>query len=195
MSKTAEIQRLRHQVKRLRDTNAAWQKVVRDLADINEIQRLELLTVYGGDRMVSFKRVGDHELPVPARATEHSAAFDLRALYSVQLYPGECKLVPTGWAVDVGAGMCGLVLPRSGRGHKEGLVLGNGSGLIDRDYCDEVMVSLWNRNLEGAPITVEAGERVAQLSVHLIQTGAQEVTELPNESLNRGGGFGSTGEQ
>ena len=202
MSKHTENQRLRRQVDRMREINAEWQQVARELADINEIQRIELATIYGEQRMPLFQRLGDHELPLPARGTSLSAGFDLRACVlnehgdpgSIHLFPQQVALIDTGWAVDVGSGHGGVILPRSGRGHKDGLVLGNLVGLIDADYSDELKVSAWNRNTEGPAITIHHGDRIAQLVVVPINTQiAEEVAELPNKSAAREGGFGSTG--
>ena len=134
------------------------------------------------------------EFPLPAYATAHSAGMDLRAMIDqpIELAPGEAQLVPTGLAIHIGnPGLCAVILPRSGLGHKQGLVMGNLVGLIDADYQGPLMVSLWNRGR--FPITIAVGDRVAQLVfLPVARVELQQVDEF--ERSERGeGGFGHTG--
>ncbi len=138
-------------------------------------------------------RLGD-TIPMPERATDGSAGVDLRACIEqpLTLAPGACELVPTGIALYFGRpDRAGLILPRSGLGHKHGIVLGNGTGLIDSDYQGPVYVSCWNRGQ--APFTVAVGERLAQLVVvPVIPADLEVVTDF--EATARGAsGFGSSG--
>ena len=138
-------------------------------------------------------RIGN-EFPLPAYATPGSAGMDLRALLTepLVLAPGETKLIPTGIAIHVGdPHLAAVILPRSGLGHKHGIVLGNLVGLIDSDYQGQLMVSCWNRGRE--PFTVQIGERIAQLMfVPVVQAQFEVVTDF--QSSERGhGGFGSSG--
>ncbi|MCL1826198.1 MAG: dUTP diphosphatase [Betaproteobacteria bacterium] len=130
----------------------------------------------------------------PAYATAGSAGLDLRACLDapVMLRPGETTLVPSGIAIHLAdSGLAAIVLPRSGLGHKHGIVLGNLVGLIDSDYQGQVMVSVWNRGSEA--FTIEPMERIAQLViVPVVQAGFNVVDEFA--ASDRGeGGFGSTG--
>lgn len=134
------------------------------------------------------------EFPLPAYATAGSAGLDLRAMVEAPLViePGTTHLLPTGlsiWLED--AGLAAVILPRSGLGHKHGIVLGNLVGLIDSDYQGPLMVSCWNRGT--AAFTVAPGERIAQLVVvPVVQVGLEVVTEFT--ATDRGaGGFGHTG--
>lgn len=104
-------------------------------------------------------------------------------------------LIPTGIAVHMASdAFCALVLPRSGLGHKRGLVLGNGTGVIDADYMAEIFVSAWNRNPSGEPIVIEPGARIAQLLfVPVVRPTFRVVTEFSAVSARGTGGFGSTG--
>ena len=131
---------------------------------------------------------------LPAYATQGSAGLDLRACIDqpIELVPGATTLIPTGLAIHIGdPGFAALILPRSGLGHKHGIVLGNLVGLIDSDYQGELMVSCWNRG--GVAFTITPQERIAQLLIVPVQQAAfQEVTEFT--ASDRGtGGFGSTG--
>ncbi|MBC7708604.1 MAG: dUTP diphosphatase [Rhizobacter sp.] len=131
---------------------------------------------------------------LPAYATQGSAGLDLRACIDerIELVPGATTLIPTGLAIHIGdPGFAALILPRSGLGHKHGIVLGNLVGLIDSDYQGELMVSCWNRG--SAAFTITPQERIAQLLIVPVQQAAfQEVTEFT--ASDRGtGGFGSTG--
>ena len=138
-------------------------------------------------------RLGD-SIPLPSYATEGSAAMDLRAApeSAVTLKPGDSVLVPTGLAIHIAdPGWCALILPRSGLGHKHGLVLGNLTGLIDADYQGPLMISCWNRG--GEAFTIQPGDRVAQLLVMPVARVAWRVVETFAPSERGAGGFGSTG--
>ncbi len=133
---------------------------------------------------------------LPSYATSGSAGLDLRACINevIDIMPGETKLVPTGLAIHIAdPGYAALILPRSGLGHKHGIVLGNLVGLIDSDYQGQLMVSTWNRGTE--PFTLNPMERLAQLViVPVLQVGFNVVDEF--EESDRGtGGFGSTGKK
>ncbi|WP_067101489.1 dUTP diphosphatase [Marinomonas atlantica] len=134
------------------------------------------------------------ELPLPSYATEGSAGLDLRACLdaAVVLAPGQTTLLPTGLAIYIeDQNLAATILPRSGLGHKHGIVLGNLVGLIDSDYQGELMVSCWNRGQ--TTFTIEPGERVAQLVLlPVVQAEFNIVEEF--EATDRGiGSFGSTG--
>ena len=138
-------------------------------------------------------RLGD-SIPLPAYATDGSAAVDLRAAPegAVTVSPGDSALIPTGLAIHIGdPGWCALILPRSGLGHKHGLVLGNLTGLIDADYQGPLMISCWNRGRE--PFTIQPGDRIAQLLVTPVARVAWRVVEDFAASTRGAGGFGSTG--
>lgn len=140
-------------------------------------------------------RLGD-QFPLPAYATDGSAGLDLRAMVEapLTLNPGDTELLPTGLAIHIGdAGYAGMILPRSGLGHKHGIVLGNLVGLIDSDYQGQLMVSCWNRG--SAPFTVEPGERIAQLViVPVMQVALTQVDDF-DDSARGEGGFGHSGRQ
>jgi len=134
------------------------------------------------------------EWPLPAYATAASAALDLRAALDAPLVlaPGDAALVPSGLAIHLAdPGLCALVLPRSGLGHRHGIVMGNGTGLIDADYQGPLLISTWNRGT--APFTIEPGDRIAQLLVLPIVRAALEVVDTFEESGRGAGGFGHTG--
>lgn len=134
------------------------------------------------------------EYPLPAYATAGSAGLDLRAMLDAPalLQPGDSLLLPTGLAIHLAdPALAAVVLPRSGLGHKHGIVLGNLVGLIDSDYQGQLMVSCWNRST--SPFTVSPGERVAQLVVVPVVQVALEVVEEFNASARGSGGFGHTG--
>lgn len=139
-------------------------------------------------------RLGD-EFPLPAYATEGSAGMDLRAMIEAPLViePGATELLPTGFAMHIGdPGLAAVILPRSGLGHKHGLVLGNLVGLIDSDYQGQVFMSCWNRSSE--PFEVEPGARMAQLVfLPVIQVAWERVEDFAASSRGDGG-FGHTGE-
>ena len=131
---------------------------------------------------------------LPKIATPGSAGADLRALLDTPLVlaPGETKLVHTGIAIHIGnPHYAAVILPRSGLGHKKGIVLGNLVGLIDSDYQGEIMVSLWNRS--GTPCTIEPMERIAQLVVIPIVQPEFTVVDAFADSERGTGGFGSSG--
>lgn len=132
--------------------------------------------------------------PLPAYATAQSAGMDLRAMLdsALTLAPGDTALVPSGLAFHIGdAGLCAVVLPRSGLGHTKGLVLGNLTGLIDADYQGPLMISLWNRGC--APVTIQPGDRVAQLVFLPIARAAWRTVDAFAASERGEGGFGHTG--
>lgn len=132
--------------------------------------------------------------PLPAYATEGSAGLDLRAILDapVTLEPGTTALLPTGLAIHVeDPGLAAVILPRSGLGHKHGIVLGNLVGLIDSDYQGQLMVSCWNRSQ--AAFTVQPGERIAQLIVVPVVQVEIDVVDDFSASGRGGGGFGHSG--
>ena len=136
------------------------------------------------------------EWPLPAYATPGSAGMDLRACIEapLELKPGQTELLPTGMAIHIGdPSLCAMLLPRSGLGHKHGVVLGNLVGLIDSDYQGQLMVSCWNRG--DKTFIVEPGERIAQMVlVPVVQADLQIVDEF--DASERGaGGFGHSGRQ
>ena len=138
-------------------------------------------------------RMAEH---LPAYATAGSAGLDLRACIDapIVLEPGQTRLIPTGLAIHIGdPGLAAMILPRSGLGHKHGIVLGNLVGLIDSDYQGPLMVSCWNRGT--SLFTVEPMERIAQLViVPVVQATFRRVDDF--ETSTRGeGGFGSTGKR
>ena len=132
--------------------------------------------------------------PVPDYATPGAAGMDLRACLDqvVKLEPGETTLVPTGIAIHMqDPNLASVILPRSGLGHKHGIVLGNLVGLIDSDYQGQLFVSVWNRGKE--TFAIEPGERIAQLVFVPVIQAAFEVVEEFTASERGAGGFGSTG--
>lgn len=132
--------------------------------------------------------------PLPAYATEASAGLDLRAALDAALVlaPGDTALVPSGLAIHLGdPRLCAVILPRSGLGHKHGIVLGNGTGLIDADYQGPLMISVWNRGHEA--FTMQPGDRIAQLVVLPIVRAALQVVDEFEASARGAGGFGHTG--
>lgn len=132
--------------------------------------------------------------PLPAYATDHSAGMDLRAALDapLTLTPGETALVPSGLAIHVSdPGLCAVLLPRSGLGHKHGIVLGNGTGLVDADYQGPLMVSLWNRGHDA--FTIEPGDRVAQLVLLPVVRAELQLVETFERTARGAGGFGHTG--
>ena len=139
-------------------------------------------------------RVGTEDFPLPEYATDGSAGVDLRACLDedLELSPGQTELVPTGIAIHIkDPGLAATILPRSGLGHKHGIVLGNLVGLIDSDYQGQLFISVWNRGNQA--FTVSPGERIAQLVVlPVVQVGFQVVEEF-GESERGDGGFGHSG--
>ncbi|RMG36203.1 MAG: dUTP diphosphatase [Gammaproteobacteria bacterium] len=139
------------------------------------------------------RRLGD-EFPLPDYATEGSAGMDLRAMLDqpLELAPGETELIPTGIAIHIGdPSLAAVILPRSGLGHKHGIVLGNLVGLIDSDYQGQLFVSCWNRGTE--PFRIEVGERIAQLVLLPVVRAVFEQVETFDLSERGAGGFGHSG--
>jgi dUTP pyrophosphatase len=134
------------------------------------------------------------DFPTPDYATVASAGMDLRAMIDAEmtLAPGETALIPTGIAIHIGdPGLCAVILPRSGLGHKHGFVLGNLVGLIDADYQGPLMISGWNRS--GIAFTIAPGDRIAQLVfLPVARVALRQVAEF-EDSARGVGGFGHTG--
>jgi dUTP pyrophosphatase len=134
------------------------------------------------------------DFPLPAYATAGSAGMDLRACLDapLALTPGRAELLPTGIAIHLDdPALAAVILPRSGLGHKHGVVLGNLVGLIDSDYQGQLMVSCWNRAAE--TFIIQPGERIAQLVIVPVVQVALEVVESFDESARGAGGFGHSG--
>lgn len=147
------------------------------------------------DLKVLDSRIGK-QFPLPAYATEGSAGLDLRACLdeALTVEPGQTHLVPTGLAIHINdPGLAATILPRSGLGHKHGIVLGNLVGLIDSDYQGQLMVSVWNRGQD--TFTIEPGDRIAQLVfVPVVQAEFNIVEDF--DATERGeGGFGHSGKK
>lgn len=138
-------------------------------------------------------RIGT-EFPLPEYATSGSAGMDLRACLDAPLclHPGDASLIPTGLAIHIGdPSLAAVILPRSGLGHKHGVVLGNLVGLIDSDYQGQLLISCWNRSKDR--FTVQPGERIAQLVfVPVVQVALQQVEDF-DQSQRGAGGFGHSG--
>lgn len=131
---------------------------------------------------------------MPRYATDGSAGLDLRAMLvePLDLVPGAVELIPTGMAVHIAdPGLAALILPRSGLGHRHGIVLGNLVGLIDSDYQGQLMVSCWNRG--AGPFRIEVGERIAQLVLVPVVRARFELVEDFTDSDRGAGGFGHSG--
>lgn len=140
-------------------------------------------------------RIGQ-SIPLPQAATPGSAGMDLRAAVEqpLTLAPGDTALVPSGIAIHIGdPGWCALIVPRSGLGHKHGLVMGNLVGVIDADYQGPLMISCWNRGTQ--PYTIEPGDRIAQLLLMPVTQGRLHLVSEFAPSERGAGGFGSTGMQ
>ena len=138
-------------------------------------------------------RLGN-EFPLPDYATASSAGMDLRALCQqpITLQAGEAQLIPTGMAIHIGdPNLCAILLPRSGLGHKNGIVLGNLVGLIDADYQGPLMVSIWNRG--STAFTIHPGDRIAQLVLLPIARAHFKQVQEFEQSARGDGGFGHTG--
>ncbi|AQZ94207.1 dUTP diphosphatase [Halopseudomonas phragmitis] len=132
--------------------------------------------------------------PLPHYATEGSAGMDLRAMLDapLTLEPGQTELLPTGLAIHIAdPGLAAMILPRSGLGHKHGIVLGNLVGLIDSDYQGQLMVSCWNRGHQ--TFSIEPGERIAQLVLVPVLQAKLEIVDSFDDSQRGAGGFGHTG--
>lgn len=139
------------------------------------------------------ERLGN-SIPMPEYATPGSAGIDLRACLesSIELAPGETCLIPTGMAIYIeDESLAAMLLPRSGLGHKHGIVLGNLVGLIDSDYQGQLMVSCWNRGDKN--FVIDVGERIAQLILVPVVRAEFKVVEDFTETVRGEGGFGSTG--
>ena len=139
-------------------------------------------------------RIGD-SIPLPHYATDGSAGLDMRACIddSLTVAPGETVLVPSGLAIHIGdAGLAAVLLPRSGLGHKHGLVLGNLTGLIDSDYQGQVFVSIWNRGSK--TYEIEPGERIAQMVFVPVEQVTFDVVDDFDDSARGDGGFGHSGQ-
>lgn len=136
------------------------------------------------------------EFPLPSYATEGSAGVDLRACIDsvITLEPGQTKLIPTGIAIYIGnPNLAATILPRSGLGHKHGIVLGNLVGLIDSDYQGQLFISCWNRG--NTTFNIEPGDRIAQLVfLPVVQVDFEVVSEFDTSSRGEGG-FGHSGKQ
>jgi dUTP pyrophosphatase len=138
-------------------------------------------------------RVGE-DIPLPAYATDGSAGMDMRACLEepLTIHPGETHLIPTGIAIHINdPNLAAVLLPRSGLGHKHGIVLGNLTGLIDSDYQGQVFVSCWNRGKD--TFTVNPGERIAQMVFVPVVQAEFEIVESFTSSDRGEGGFGHTG--
>jgi dUTP pyrophosphatase len=134
------------------------------------------------------------DIPLPSKATAGSAGVDLRACIDapLELDPGDCELIPSGLAIHLDdPTLAAVVLPRSGLGHKHGIVLGNLVGLIDSDYQGELMISVWNRG--ATRFRIEPGDRVAQLVIVPVVEAQFEVVESFEQSGRGAGGFGHSG--
>lgn len=147
-------------------------------------------------RVVNFElKILDPRATPPAQATPLSAGVDLRAMTSIPVHirPGEdATLIPTGLAINLGQGYAAILLPRSGLGHKQGLVLGNLVGLIDGDYQGELFISAWNRGRE--TVIIRPLDRIAQMVIVPVIDFSFTVVEEFTEATDRGaGGFGHTG--
>lgn len=136
------------------------------------------------------------EFPLPGYATSGSAGLDLRAMLSAELEiePGQTVLIPTGLAIYIEDNtVAAMILPRSGLGHKHGIVLGNLVGLIDSDYQGQLQISCWNRG--NSTFTIAPGDRIAQLVLVPVIQAQLDITDSFQESERAAGGFGHTGKQ
>ena len=139
------------------------------------------------------KRLGD-TIPLPEYATDGSAGLDMRACIdeAIIIKPGETELIPTGLAIHIAdPSLASVLLPRSGLGHKHGIVLGNLVGLIDSDYQGQVFVSCWNRG--NKDFTINVGERIAQMVFIPVVQASFEIVDEFDQSQRGDGGFGHTG--
>lgn len=148
-------------------------------------------------RTIALKRLDPRlgrEFPLPDYATGGAAGLDLRAMLDapLALAPGQAELVPSGLAIHIeDPNLCAVILPRSGLGHRQGLVMGNLVGLIDSDYQGPLLISCWNRGAQ--TLTIEPGDRIAQLVFVPVQRVAFECVESFETSVRGAGGFGHTG--
>lgn len=134
------------------------------------------------------------EFPLPAYSTEGSAGMDLRACIDdhITLEPGQTQLIPTGLAIYIeDSSLAAMILPRSGLGHKHGIVLGNLVGLIDSDYQGELMVSCWNRGVD--TFSIQPGERIAQLILVPVVQAEFDIVDSFDTTDRSAGGFGHSG--
>ncbi|MEN8128956.1 MAG: dUTP diphosphatase [Pseudomonadota bacterium] len=141
------------------------------------------------------ERIG-REIALPEYITPGSAGLDLRACLDgpLTLNAGDCELIPTGIAIHIcDPGLAAMILPRSGLGHKHGIVLGNLVGLIDSDYQGELFVSCWNRGKQ--PFTVQVGERIAQLVIVPVVQADFKIVDRFQQSHRGEGGFGHSGRE
>ena len=153
------------------------------------------MTLHQLDVKILDPRIGK-EIPLPEYASEGSAGLDLRACLdqSLILKPGQTELIPTGLAIHINdSNLAAMILPRSGLGHKHGIVLGNLVGLIDSDYQGQLFVSCWNRS--EAAFTIEVAERIAQLIFVPVVQATFNIVDDFEESDRGAGGFGSSGRQ
>ncbi len=136
----------------------------------------------------------ENEFGLPGYATAGSAGLDLRACVdqALALKPGQVELIPTGIAVHIAdPGFAAVLIPRSGAGHKQGIVLGNLTGLIDSDYQGQLFISCWNRS--GTEFTIQPGDRIAQMVIIPVVQAEFNVVDSFGQSERIDGGFGSTG--
>lgn len=135
-------------------------------------------------------------IPLPERATDGSAGVDLRACIgtTIELDPGDCLLIPTGIAIHIkDRSLAAMILPRSGLGHKHGIVLGNLVGLIDSDYQGELFISCWNRG--DTSFSIEPGDRIAQMIIVPVMPIEFQVVSEFDQSRRGSGGFGHSGRE
>lgn len=137
------------------------------------------------------------DFPLPSYATDGAAGLDLRAMLSepLRLAPGATELIPTGLAIHIAEpGLAAMILPRSGLGHRHGIVLGNLVGLIDSDYQGPLLVSCWNRGRDDA-FVIDVGERIAQMVLVPVAHAALQIVDAFDASERGDGGFGHSGRQ
>lgn len=161
--------------------------------DQNQNNHSQTTNIKSIDFIILDPRIGD-TIPLPHYATQGSAGMDLRACLdeSLAIKPGETHLIPTGIAIHINdPSLAATILPRSGLGHKHGIVLGNLVGLIDSDYQGQLFISCWNRGNKA--FTIEVGDRIAQLVIlPVVQVNLNQVTSF-DDSDRGAGGFGHSG--